>query len=146
METELNCGKRRRRIESARVRSMEPILLTTRRLQLKSATPELAAADLNNRFEFSRLLQADVPQDWPPPLNDENSKAFTLRYLEENPDAAGWAAWYFLLPGKGNEKAKKASVSVGSRENLPHEVWLKSVIRSCPITSGWALVPRRQPP
>jgi [ribosomal protein S5]-alanine N-acetyltransferase len=109
-------GAERFQVKSV-VHSMESILLRTRRLQLRSATPELAAADLNNRFEFSRLLQADVPQDWPPPLNDDNSKAFTLRYLEENPDAAGWAAWYFLLPGKADEKAQ--SMGIGGFKGKP---------------------------
>jgi [ribosomal protein S5]-alanine N-acetyltransferase len=98
---------------------MESILLRTRRLQLRSATPELAAADLNNRFEFSRLLGADVPRDWPPPLNDDNSKAFTLRYLEENPDAAGWAAWYFLLPSKADERAQ--TIGIGGFKGKPSQ-------------------------
>lgn len=96
---------------------MESILLKTRRLQLRSATPELASADLNDRLEFSRLLHAEVPQDWPPPLNDDNSKAFTLRYLEENPDAAGWAAWYFLLPGTGDGSTQ--AVGIGGFRGKP---------------------------
>ncbi|HXP46126.1 MAG TPA: GNAT family N-acetyltransferase [Terriglobales bacterium] len=78
---------------------MESILLKTRRLLLRSATPELAAADLRNRSDFSRLLNAHIPEGWPPPLNDDDSKTFTLTYLQENPDAAGWSTWYFLLPG-----------------------------------------------
>ncbi len=97
----------------------EVVLLRTPRLQLRSATAELAAADLNNRSEFSRLLEADVPEDWPPPLNDDDSKAFTLRYLADNPDADGWAAWYFLLPGKADEKAQ--AIGIGGFKEKPSQ-------------------------
>lgn len=83
---------------------LESILLRTRRLHLRSATPELAAADLNDRPEFCRLLDADLPAEWPPPLNDINSQTYTLEYLQQNPDAAGWMAWYFLLPGEFGER------------------------------------------
>jgi ribosomal-protein-alanine N-acetyltransferase len=96
---------------------MESILLRTRRLLLRSTTPELAAADLDNISEFSQLLEADVPRDWPPPLNDDSSKAFTLGYLAENPDAAGWAAWYFLLTGTADEKAK--AIGIGGFKGRP---------------------------
>jgi [ribosomal protein S5]-alanine N-acetyltransferase len=80
---------------------MESLQLKTRRLLLTSATPEIASADLYDRSQFSRLLNAHIPDDWPPPLNDDNSKAFTLRYLVQNHDAAGWSTWYFLLPREG---------------------------------------------
>jgi ribosomal-protein-alanine N-acetyltransferase len=98
---------------------MECIVLRTARLQLKSATLELAAADLNSPRDFSRLLGADVPPDWPPPLNDNNTKAFTLNYLKENPVAAGWAAWYFLLPGRAQEKTR--AIGIGGFKGQPSQ-------------------------
>jgi [ribosomal protein S5]-alanine N-acetyltransferase len=98
-------------------RRMGSLLLRTERLHLRSATPELAAADLNDPSDFSRLLEADVPQDWPPPLNDDNTKAFTLNYLKENPDTAGWAAWYFLLPGRAEEKTR--AIGIGGFKGKP---------------------------
>ncbi len=113
---------------------MESILLRTRRLQLRSAAPELAVADLNNRSEFSRLLQADVPPDWPPPLNDDNSKAFTVKYLAENPDAAGWAAWYFLLPGEADQKAQ--AIGIGGFKGKPSQQGMVEV--------GYSIVPNYQ--
>ena len=97
--------------------AMGSILLRTERLQLRSATAELAAADLNDPSEFSRLLEADVSRDWPPPLNDENTKAFTLNYLKENPDAAGWGTWYFLLPGRAEERAR--AIGIGGFTGKP---------------------------
>jgi RimJ/RimL family protein N-acetyltransferase len=98
---------------------MESILLTTRRLLLRSATPELAAADLRSRSDFSRLLDAHIPEDWPPPLNDDNSKAFTLNYLERNPDAAGWSTWYFLLPGEMNGRSQ--AIGIGGFREKPSQ-------------------------
>ena len=97
--------------------AMGSILLRTERLQLRSATAELSAADLNDPSEFSRLLEADVPRDWPPPLNDDNTKAFTLNYLKENPDAAGWGTWYFLLPGRAEERTR--AIGIGGFKGKP---------------------------
>jgi [ribosomal protein S5]-alanine N-acetyltransferase len=112
---------------------MESILLNTRRLLLRSATPEIAAADLGNRSEFSRLLKAQVPADWPPPLNDDNSKMFTLIYLQENPDAAGWSTWYFLLPGEMNGKSQ--AIGIGGFRGKPSQG---------AIEVGYSIVPAYQ--
>lgn len=111
---------------------MESILLRTRRLLLRSATPELAAADLGNRSDFSRLLKAHIPEDWPPPLNDEISKTFTLTYLEKNTDAAGWSTWYFLLPGSdGSAQA----VGIGGFKGRPS---------SGMVEVGYSIIPAYQ--
>jgi len=96
---------------------MESIVLRTPRLLLRSTTLDLAAADLNDLAEFSRLLAADVPEDWPPPLNDNNSKEFTLNYVADNPDAVGWAAWYFLLPGTSS--ARPRTIGIGGFRGKP---------------------------
>jgi len=99
------------------IATMESIVLRTPRLLLRSTTVELAAADLNDPAEFSRLLAADVPEDWPPPLNDNNSKKFTLNYLAENPDVVGWAAWYFLLHRTGG--ARPRTIGIGGFRGKP---------------------------
>ena len=114
--------------------AMERIELRTERLKLKSATPELAASDLNSPSDFSHLLDADVPQDWPPPFNDDNTKAYTLNYLKENPDAAGWAAWYFLLVGKADEKTR--AIGIGGFKGKPSEEGMVEV--------GYAVMPGYQ--
>ncbi len=74
----------------------EPHLITER-LELVPATLELAQADLADRDRFASLLKAQVPGDWPPPLVDAHSMGWTAHYLEQNPDAVGWANWYVLL-------------------------------------------------
>jgi len=77
------------------------IQLTTERLDLIAATPEMVRAEIEDRPRFSRLLGARVPEKWPPPLNDEESMRFALRYLETHPGASGWMQWYFILRGDG---------------------------------------------
>lgn len=94
-------------------------MLRTRRLLLRAATPELAAADLHNRSVFARLLNAYVPEDWPPPLNDDNSKTYTLSYLEENPDAVGWSTWYFLRPGENGGSSE--AIGIGGFKGKPSQ-------------------------
>jgi ribosomal-protein-alanine N-acetyltransferase len=113
---------------------MGSILLRTERLHLRSATAQLAAADLNDRSDFSRLLEADVPPDWPPPLNDDNTKAFTLNYLQENPDAAGWGAWYFLLPGRAEERTR--AIGIGGFKGKPS--------REGMVEIGYSIMPDHQ--
>jgi len=59
------------------------------------ATVEIARA--NDRARLSELLNADVPEEWPPPLNDDASAKFFADYLAANPGAVGWALWYLVL-------------------------------------------------
>ena len=93
---------------------MIPGRLTTERLELIPATLELADADLHNRMEFSHQLKATVLDSWPPPLNDEDSKKYTVEYLRRYPEAAGWAAWYWVA-----KKAKPVAVGMGGFKGLP---------------------------
>ena len=93
---------------------MTPGPLTTERLELIPATLELADADLHNRMEFSHQLEATVLDSWPPPLNDENSMKYTVDYLRSHPEAAGWAAWYWVA-----KKHKPVAVGMGGFKGLP---------------------------
>jgi len=69
----------------------------TDRLCLVPGTEVLGRAEINDRARFAALLGANVPPEWPPPLNDEGSMTWFTEYVESNPDGVGWAAWYFLL-------------------------------------------------
>ncbi len=75
--------------------------LTTARLVLVPATPALVRAEIAGRTAFARVLGADVPAAWPPPLNDHASMTWVRDLLESEPGAAGWVAWYFLRRGAG---------------------------------------------
>lgn len=75
---------------------LSPAPLETERLRLVPATLALADADLHNRMEFIHQLGASVLDGWPPPLNDEASMTRTVDFLRRNPEAAGWATWYWV--------------------------------------------------
>lgn len=93
---------------------MTPRRLTTERLELIPATLELADADLHNRMEFSHQLKARVLDSWPPPLNDENSMKRTIEHLRRDPEASGWAAWYWVA-----KKHKPVAVGMGGFKGRP---------------------------
>jgi RimJ/RimL family protein N-acetyltransferase len=71
--------------------------LATARLVLVAVTLETIEAEIEDRARLSRLLGADVPADWPPPLNDKNTMRWTRDHLIANPETRGWGTWYFLL-------------------------------------------------
>lgn len=90
--------------------------IRTARLVLVPATSALARADIEDRKRFGVLLAADVPPDWPPPLNDETSQRWLLDYLEQHRDAVGWSLWYFLGQDRGG---RRRALGQGGFKGLP---------------------------
>ncbi len=62
-------------------------------------------ARTNDRAPLSNLLDARLPEEWPPPLNDDASARFFADYLAAHPDAAGWMLWYFVRDENGSRIA-----------------------------------------
>jgi ribosomal-protein-alanine N-acetyltransferase len=71
--------------------------ITTQRLELVAGTPELIRAEMDDRERFSDLLDASIPDGWPPEEVDEATLEFMAQWLEEGPEQAGWWCWYFVL-------------------------------------------------
>jgi RimJ/RimL family protein N-acetyltransferase len=71
------------------------VVIETRRLRLVPATVALARAEIGDRSEFARLLNASVPDNWPPETAADALPLF-LDWLEAAPDAVGWFSWYAL--------------------------------------------------
>jgi RimJ/RimL family protein N-acetyltransferase len=69
----------------------------TARLLLVAGTPELVLAELQGRKELAECLQAEIPVNWPPPLNDEQTMKWCLKYFATYPNSEGWVNWYFAL-------------------------------------------------
>jgi ribosomal-protein-alanine N-acetyltransferase len=67
--------------------------LQTARLKLIPATVALARAEIGDRTEFTRLLEATVPDNWPPESLADALPLF-LSWLEAAPDQVGWFGWY----------------------------------------------------
>lgn len=96
---------------------MHPLKINTDRLELIAGTPELAQADIESRARFSELLEARVPDDWPPPLNDRDSQQWFARYLAEHADGVGWVTWYFVL--RESEAGGRVAIGNGGFKGLP---------------------------
>src|SRR5262249_50665513 len=105
---------------------------------------ELIDAEIGDRALLSRLLGAEIPPDWPPPLNDENSMRWTRDHLAANPDNGGWGTWYFLLRrsnarpvliGNGGFKGKfvapgPCEVGYSGMENHQRRGYASEVVRA----------------
>jgi len=78
-------------------------ILATPRLVLKPATAEtMALAADDRREELARALEAWVPADWPPRIDDDGQMAregfkYVHGVLQQNPTLAGWWGWWVLL-------------------------------------------------
>ena len=75
-------------------------MIVTERLTLLPASVALARAEIADRGEFVRLLQASVPDNWPPESAADALPMF-LGWLEAAPEQAGWFGWYALARGAG---------------------------------------------
>jgi ribosomal-protein-alanine N-acetyltransferase len=71
--------------------------ITTQRLELVAGTPELIHAEMDDRERFADLLDARIPDGWPPEEVGEATLEFMAQWLEEGPAQAGWWCWYFVL-------------------------------------------------
>jgi RimJ/RimL family protein N-acetyltransferase len=81
----------------------------SQRLELIAGTPETVRAELGDRPHLASLLRARIPEGWPPPLNDEESMNYSLRFLEADSSRIGWGPWYLVLP----ESGKRARLLIG---------------------------------
>lgn len=84
---------------------MEKKNLTIRldRLELVAATKELLQAETDHS-QLARCLKADVPDNWPTPLYDDDARRFFLSVVSESPEAVGWTVWYVLLLDEVDKK------------------------------------------
>ncbi len=73
------------------------LTIATDRLELVAGTAEMARAELDDPPRVFRLLEAEPPDDWPPPLNDAGSMEYFASRLERGPEYYGWMWWYITL-------------------------------------------------
>jgi ribosomal-protein-alanine N-acetyltransferase len=71
------------------------IVQTTDRLRLVAATEVIAAAEIEDRVEFAKLLGASVPKTWPPD-NVRDVLGYFYGPYKEHPEWEGWLAWYAI--------------------------------------------------
>ncbi|MDK2915852.1 MAG: hypothetical protein PWR25_409 [Euryarchaeota archaeon] len=75
---------------------MKPIRIHTEHLDLIPATVEILTADRDDRRELARLLDAAVPETWPPSLLDNETLDAFIQMAAEGGDPL-FAAWYWVL-------------------------------------------------
>jgi ribosomal-protein-alanine N-acetyltransferase len=75
--------------------------INTERLELVAGTLELVRAELEDRERLARLINARVPESWPPEFNNSETQQFTVERLSEGADQAGWWCWYVVLRDAG---------------------------------------------
>lgn len=81
---------------------MHPI--STSRLDLIPATISMLKAELASPSELALLLDATVPDGWPPGEYDQPAISFFLDRVRENADAVGWYSWYAVLRSADGQK------------------------------------------
>ena len=87
---------------------MNALIIETPRLELIAASCEMGESELSNREKFSSLLSAEIPENWPPPDNDETTMKWFLERLKENPANHDWLAWYIIL--KNDSQGKRIAI------------------------------------
>jgi RimJ/RimL family protein N-acetyltransferase len=76
---------------------MASTILRTGRLDLVGCTADLLRAEGDDRGHFARLLDARVPDDWPPDLYDNDARLWSLGHIESAPEVEGWLSYYMVV-------------------------------------------------
>jgi RimJ/RimL family protein N-acetyltransferase len=87
--------------------------LQSGRLHLIPATETLARADLAGRAALSEMLEAEVPEDWPPAHHSRPVLEAVLAALRDRA-SRGWLTWYLVT-----REAAPRLVGVCSFEGRP---------------------------
>jgi [ribosomal protein S5]-alanine N-acetyltransferase len=82
---------------------MSPVI-STQRLELIPATPDLLAAALEAPAALEAALNARVPPSWPPEFLDPPALEFTRDRLAETPGDGTWWMYFIVLPAGRNER------------------------------------------
>jgi RimJ/RimL family protein N-acetyltransferase len=98
---------------------MKNFIVDTPRLELVAADREMAEAGLTNLSKLSKLINAGIPEGWPPPLNDEDALRWFLDRIVINPLERGWLMWHIILKDDGSGQ-RLAVGSIGFK-GLPDE-------------------------
>jgi len=98
---------------------MGNFVVDTPRLELIAADREMAEAGLTDLSRLSKLLNTEIPDGWPPPLNDEDALRWFLDRIVINPLERGWLMWHIILKDDGSGR-RLAIGSIGFK-GLPDE-------------------------
>ncbi len=72
-------------------------------MTMVAADTELVQADLRDVTLLGTMLDAIVPENWPPDLYDREPMEYALRQLAD-PAEHGWSFWYLLASERGGSE------------------------------------------
>ncbi|MDZ4731281.1 MAG: GNAT family N-acetyltransferase [Xanthomonadales bacterium] len=70
-------------------------VVESNRMVLVAANADLVRADLEGVVPLGDMLEAQVPENWPPELYDREAMEYALRMLDDT-TVPGWSFWYLL--------------------------------------------------
>ncbi len=70
--------------------------IESQRMMLVAASIELVDADLSGHDELAQLIDATVPDNWPPDLYERQAMQYAREQLSDAPGQVGWSFWYLL--------------------------------------------------
>ena len=76
---------------------MTSTILRTSRLDLVGCTVDLLRAEGDDRGHFAQLLDARVPDEWPPDLYDDSARLWSLGQVESDSEVEGWLTYYVVV-------------------------------------------------
>jgi len=92
--------------------------MVTDRLQLIPATVALCEAEMRGPAAVSTVLQATVPQGWPPPVFEPDDIARVRRQLAAAPSSSQWTL-YYILRQPVTDGERSALVGIAGYVNPP---------------------------
>ena len=96
--------KHKKTIERLGNAAKQPLrVLESNRMVLVAANAELVKADLDSVEQLEYMLEAKVPENWPPELYDREAMKYALHQLADS-SAQGWWFWYLLVPKDGQQQ------------------------------------------
>ena len=98
---------------------MGNFIVITPRLELIAADREMAEAGLTDLNKLSGLLNAGIPDGWPPPFNDEEALRWFLDRIVTNPLERGWLMWHIILKDDGS--GQRLTIGSIGFKGLPDE-------------------------
>jgi RimJ/RimL family protein N-acetyltransferase len=90
--------------------------IRTPRLELIRATVEILESDIHDKKELARLLRAEIPAAWPPPLLDESVLCAFLGMCTDTGESR-FSTWYWVR----DEPDAGSRTLIGSGGVLPME-------------------------
>ncbi len=82
---------------------MDQLRVNTPRLEAIALWPELARAAVEDRDRLAQMLNAKVPDEFPPEIMADVMELFAAK-LEADPALVGWWGWYLVLNEPGQER------------------------------------------